>query len=81
LRFADPDGFSGCLFQSAESVTDNRNRDKIDTSPARAGETSFALSGLGSYPILSLLSVALSALRVSSFEPPTKSIGIRRFEI
>jgi hypothetical protein len=48
--------------RSAESATDNRNRGEIDASPERAKEVSPALSGLGSNPILPLLSVALSAL-------------------
>jgi hypothetical protein len=81
VRFADPDGFCGCFFQSAESATDNRGRIGFDPSPERAGEISFALSGLASIMACPLLSVALSALRVSSFKPPTKSGGIWKFEI
>jgi hypothetical protein len=84
VQFADPDGFCGCLFQSAESAIDNRERIGFDPSPERAGETSFALSGLASIMACPqgfhpwLLSVALSALRGSSFKPPTKSGGIRK---
>jgi hypothetical protein len=67
--------------QSAESATGNRNRSKIDASPERAKEVSPALSGLGSNPILSLLSVALSALRGSSFKSSTRSVRISSFQI
>jgi hypothetical protein len=54
--------------RSAESAIDNRGRIGFDPSPERAGETSFALSGLASIllPFQGfhpwLLSIALSAL-------------------
>jgi hypothetical protein len=66
--------------RSAESATDNRNRSKIDASPERAKEVSPALSGLGSNPILSLLSVALSALWKRHPQNPSGS-GNLKFEI
>jgi hypothetical protein len=80
MKTADPDGFCGSLYQSAESAADNRERIGFDPSPERAEETSFALSGLGSTLPRFLLSVALSALGVSSFKLPTKYGRVRKTE-
>jgi hypothetical protein len=87
VQFTEPDGFCGCLFQSAESAIDNRESIGFDPSPERAGEISFALSGLASILLRSqgfhpwLLSVALSALRGSSFKPSTKSDVASSFQV
>jgi hypothetical protein len=81
LKSPDRIGFCGCLFQSAESATGNRGRIGFDPSPERAGEISFALSGLASIMACPLLSVALSAFRGSSFKPPTKSGAVSKSQI
>jgi hypothetical protein len=87
LKSPDRIGFCGCLFQSAESATGNRGRIGFDPSPERAGATSFALSGLASIMACPqgfhpwLLPVALSALRGSSFKPPTKSGAVSKSQI